>query len=153
MSLGSTNFKTYLNLKKGKIYHDDKTYDYVEGYLKGIEAKERTFRGELVKYWYVNIQSLTGDYYSLSIPYHSGAAKSLFNSLASAESFTEPVKILAYTDGHYTKVSTYLGDKKLNWKAPLPALEEINVGTQTIRDDSKRMEYIVNLVNEINTKI
>ena len=153
MSLGKQPYKTYLNLKRGKIYHNETAYDYVEGYLKAIEAKERIFRDEIMKYWYIDIQAPGGDLYSLSMPYESGAAKSLFNSLATAENFNELIKIQAYNQDEYTKIIVHSGGERLQWKAPLPPLEEITVGSQTIKDSSKRMEFIVNLVNEINTKI
>lgn len=154
MSLGVKQNKTYLNIKEGKIYNQNTAYDYVEGYLKGIELKDREFRGETVKYWYINIESQSGELYSLALSYGSGVAKSLFNALASAENFTTEIKIQPYQSGDFTKVVTYLGGVKLNWKVnELPKVEEVIVGDKIVKDDSKRMEFIITLVNDINTKI
>jgi hypothetical protein len=151
MSLGIKKRVNYLNIKEGKIYHQETPYDYVEGYLKGIDLKDREFRGEVVKYWYINLESPSGELYSIAIHYNSGAAKSLFNSLASANSFTKIVKIQPYQSGDYTKIVTYLGEEKLSWKhTTLPGVEEVKVGDKIVKDDSKRMEFIGNLVTEIN---
>ena len=154
MSLGVKQSKTYLNIKEGKIYLQNKAYDFIEGFLLGIELKDREFKGETVKYWYVDIQSSSGEIYSLSLSYYSGVAKSLFNALASAPDFSKEVKIETYQSGDFTKVIAYLGSEKLSWKErELPPVEELKVGSKTIKDDSKRMEFIENLVNEINAKI
>jgi hypothetical protein len=154
MSLGVKQNKTYLNIKEGKIYNQNTAYDYVEGYLKGIELKDREFRGETVKYWYINIESQSGELYSLALSYGSGVAKSLFNALASAPDFSKEIKIQTYQSGDFTKVVVYLGTDKLSWKVnELPKVEEVKVGDKIVKDDSKRMEFIVTLVNDINTKI
>jgi hypothetical protein len=154
MSLGVKPDITYLNIKEGKIQHNENAYNFVEGYLKNIEVKDREFRGETVKYWYVNLQDEKNNLYSLALAYRSGVAKSLFNSLASAEEFTKLLRIEPYKQDLFTKVSVYLGGERLSWKvAPLPPLEDVKVGDKIVKDDSKRMSVIVNLVNEINSKL
>jgi len=154
MSLGVKQKKTYLNIKEGKIYEKETAFDYVEGYLKGIEVKDREFKGEVVKYWYINIQSQSGELYSLALPYYSGVAKSLFNSLASALDFSTQLKIHTYQSGDFTKVVVYSGANKLSWKyTELPNVEEVKVGDKIVKDDSKRMRFIENLVTEINNKL
>jgi len=151
MSLGVKQQKTYLNIKEGKIYNQETAYDFLEGYLKGIDIKDREFRGEVVKYWYVNIQSQSGELYSLALSYYSGVAKSLFNSFASAIDFKKAVKIQTYQSGAFTKVVVYQNGERLNWKqSELPPIEEVTVGSKFVKDDSKRMELIVNFVKEIN---
>lgn len=159
MSLGVNQSKTYLNIKEGKITSRDKegkelSYDYVEGYLGEITIKEREFKGEPVKYWYVDLKDKSGVVYSLALPYYSGVAKSLFNSLASATDYSKEIKIQPYLSGEFTKVVVYSGGVKLSWKYPeLPPVEEVKVGDKTVKDDSKRMQFIVNLVNQINTTL
>ena len=154
MSLGIKEKKIYLNIKEGKIYEKEKGYDYVQGYLQGIELRDREFRGEVVKYWYVNLQSNTGELYSLALHYTSGVAKSLFLALASVEELSKEIKIQPYQSGEFTKIVTYLGNEKLNWKTnDLPAIDEVMVGDKIVKDDSKRMRFIEGLVNEINKVI
>ena len=154
MSLGVKEKKIYLNIKEGKIYDKETAYDYVQGYLKSIETKDREFRGEVVKYWYVNLQNQSGDLYSLSLHYSSGVAKSLFLSLASVEDWSKELKIQPYQSGEFTKVVAYLGSEKLSWKTnELPAIEEVKVGDKIVKDDSNRMRFIEGLVNEINRVI
>lgn len=154
MSLGIKQSKTFLNVKEGKIYQKDVAYDYVEGYVKSIEVKDREFRGEVVKYWYINIESQSGELYSLALPYYSGVAKSLFNSLASEDDYSKLIRIQPYQSGDYTKVVVYSNGEKLSWiKSTLPPIEQVKVGDKIVKDESKRMEFIFNLVNQINSKI
>ena len=53
--------KTYLNIKEGAIVRrtpegTEERYSYVEGRLEAISQKERTFRGEVVVYWYIDLR-------------------------------------------------------------------------------------------------
>lgn len=159
MSLGVNQSKTYLNIREGKIVSrlkdsPEQYYDYVEGSLGEITIKEREFKGELVKYWYVELRDKSGVVYSLAIPYYSGVAKSLFNSLASAPDFTRPIKIEPYQSGEYTKIKVTQAGERLPWKYPeLPPVEEVRVGDKTVKDDSKRMKFITDLVNQINATL
>jgi len=154
MSLGVKQDRTYLNIKEGKIYNGATAYDFLQGYLKAINLREREFKGETVKYWYIDILSEGGELYSISLSYYSGVAKSLFNSLASAQDFSKPIKIETYQSGEFTKVVVYSGADRLLWKhSELPKVEIIKVGDKTVKDDSKRMDLIVSIVNEINIKI
>lgn len=154
MSLGVIQSKIYLNIKEGKVFKGDTPFEYVEGYLRGIETKDRNFKGETIKYWYINLESQSGGLYSLALSYSSGVAIGLFNSLASATDFSKEVKIKPYLSGDFTKLVTYLGGEKISWKYPeLPPIDEVKVGGKIVKDNSKRMEFIVNLVNNINKVI
>ena len=157
MSLGIIKETNYLNIKEGRIVTKDKEgkehlYDYVEGDLQRIYQKEREFKGEKVKYWYIE---LAGDkpelYYELALPYRSGTALSIFNCLASAEKL-QRVKISPYQSKGYTKVVVTNNGEKLSWKYPqLPAIELVKVGDREVKDDSKRMKFLEEIVNTINT--
>lgn len=154
MGLGNKQSKVYLNVKQGKIYHGQEGYDYIQGYLRGIELKDRPFKGVVVKYWYVDIQTQERILYSLALSYSSGVAKSLFNSLASAQDFSQEIKIQTYQSGEYTKVTTYQGTQRLDWKyKDLPQVRTVVVGGREVRDDSIRMSFIEDLVRDINSKI
>lgn len=157
MSLGSKQGKTYLNIKQGKIIkktlQGEEAYTFVEGYLTGISKRDREFKGELIPYWYIDLQEPDGgEIYSLSIHYSSGVAKSIFNALASAE---EPgkIRIETYQSGEFTKAVVYCNGKKLNWKYELPPLEEVQLGGRTVKDDSKRMAFIEGIAQEITGRI
>lgn len=154
MSLGIKQTKTYLNVKEGRIYQGSIAYDYVEGYLRGIETKEREFNGERVKYFYFDILSDSGELYSLALPYYGGVAKSLINSLASAQGFTDPIRIQTYQSGDFTKVATYQSGQRLPWKhSQLPPVEELRIGDRIVKDDSKRMALIASIVITVNSII
>jgi hypothetical protein len=154
MSLGIKTQKTYINIKEGKIFLGSTPYDFIEGTLKGIELRDREFKGEAVKYWYIDIKSSGGDLFSLALHYNSGVAKSLFLSLASAPDFLKELRIEPYLSGEFTKINTYLGGERLLWKVnKLPDIEEVTVGSKIVKDDSKRMEFIEGLVSDINSKL
>ena len=159
MSLGVTQNKTYLNIREGKIVHkspagQEALYDFIEGYLVDITTKDRDFKGEPVKYWYIDITDRSGVAYSLALPYSSGVAKGIFNSLASATDLTKEIKIQPYQSGDFTKVVVTQGGDRLSWKYPeLPPVEEVKVGDKLVKDDSKRMELFTRIVEEIVTKV
>lgn len=154
MSLGFTQKKTFLNIKEGKVYRGDTPYDYVEGRVAGIALKERDFRGEVVRYWYLDLQSATGELYSLGIPYSSGVALSLFNSLASATDLSQEVRIEPYSSGEYTRVSTYSAGERLDWKYPqIPPTTEVLIGDTVHRDSSERLSLVEKLVTEIKERL
>ena len=159
MSLGVRQDKTYLNIKEGKIVQrnpsgQEALYDFIEGYLVNITTKERDFKGEPVKYWYIDITDRSGVAYSLALPYSSGVAKGIFNSLASATDFSQEIKIQPYLSGDFTKVVVTQNGERLSWKYPeLPPIEEVKVGDKLVKDDSKRMELFNQIAQEIVTKV
>lgn len=159
MGLGVKQQKIYLNIKEGKIIRRDRTgqetqFTYVEGILAGISKKDREFKGEMVPYWYLDIQDPSGgDLYSLSIHYSSGVAKSIFNALASAENLGK-IRIEVYQSGDFTKAVVYNNGARLSWKYPeLPPIEELKLGGRTVKDDSKRMEFIDQIAREVQENI
>lgn len=158
MSLGIKQGKIYLNIKQGKIVHRTGTgqealYDFIEGSLVDITQRDREFKGETVVYWYFDIQTETGEIYSLSIHYSSGVAKSILNALGSAEVLGK-IRIETYQSGDFTKAVVYNNGERLSWKySELPPLEEVKVGDKLVKDDSKRMELFNRMAQEIVTKI
>lgn len=159
MSLGVKQGKSYLNIKEGKIVHRTATgqealYDFIEGYLVDITKRDRDFKGETVVYWYFDIQTETGEIYSLSLHYSSGVAKAILNSLASIDGSPGMIRIETYQSGDFTKTTVYNNGQRLNWKySELPPVEEVKLGDKTVKDDSKRMELFNQMAQEIVTKL
>lgn len=154
MSLGIIQKPIYLNIKQGKIYQGEVPYDYVQGRLKSIEMRDRDFRGEVVKYCYINLDSPTGELYSIALPYYSGVAVGVLNSLGSLSDVTQEIKIQPYLYGEYTRTAIYSQGEKLNWVyKELPPVEQVTVGDKTVKDSSKRMSLIEGIVNEINQRL
>lgn len=155
MSLGIKHKKTYLSIKDGKITlkrpdGEKALYDSIEGSLVGISKQRREFNGEPVIYWYIDLRDESGELYSLSLPYSSGVAKAILNSLASVESFGN-IKIETYLKGEFTKTQVYNNGEKLSWKyRELPPVETIKLGEKTVKDDSKRMELFEQIAETIN---
>ena len=149
--------KIFLNIKQGAIVKKTPTgeekYSFVEGSVENIFRWQRTFRGEAVEYWYIELRDEGGDLYSLGFSYRSNLFKSLILSLASAQDLSR-IKIKPYTANGYDKVVVYESDKKLDWAcSSLPPVEIVSVGGQQVKDDSKRMGLIVSLVDQIKAKI
>lgn len=154
--------KIYLNIKEGAIVRRtesgaEERYSFVEGKIESISQKERTFRNEVVVYWYIDLRDAeSGELYSLGFPYSSNVFKSVILSLASDETLTgeSVVRIEPYTKNGYDKVVVWSDGVKLDWVVKaLPPVEVKNIGGRSVKDDSKRMElikaYARKLVNNI----
>ena len=151
--------KYYLSISEGKIVHSQdgrkEYYSFVEGELEKVYKMERTFNGETVLYWYIDIRGEKRDLYSISLPYKSGVFKSIILALANEPAIAlSTIKIEPYKKGDYTKVVVYSNSERLDWiTKELPEVKEVKVGGQTVKDDSERMAYIESLVNDINKKL
>ena len=147
----------YLSITNGKIVHTDKgkrnIYAFVEGKLEGINLTERTFNGEKVPYWFINLRGEKGELFVISLPYKSGTFKSIVLALASEPTLGKVVKVEPYERNGFTKVVVSLNDKRLDWVTKeLPPVEEIHIAGQPVKDDTKRMEYITQLVEAVNNQ-
>lgn len=161
MALGKSEQtrKYYLSISEGKIVHSQdgrkEYYSSVEGRLEKVYKMERTFKGETVLYWYVDIRGENGELYSISLPYKSGVFKSIILALASEPAVAlSTLKIEPYKKGDFTKVVVSSNGARLDWiTKELPAVKEVRVGGQTVKDDSERMAYIESLVADINARL
>ena len=157
--------KTYLNIKEGAIVRrtpegTEERYSYVEGRLEAISQKERTFRGEVVVYWYIDLRDEdSGELYSLGFPYASNTFKSIILQLASKEGLEclkngSIVRIEPYTKNGYDKVQVWGEGVKLDWVSKqLPPIGETTIGGRRIKDDSKRMAYISSLAEQVKSSL
>lgn len=152
--------KTYLNIKNGAVVKrtptGEESYTYVEGKLESISQKERTFRNEVVVYWYIDLRDEeSGELYSIGFPYGSNTFKSVILALASPMGLTavnngSVVRIDPYTRNGYDKIVVWGEGVKLDWVTKtLPPVSEIMIGGRKVKDDSERMNYICSLVSQI----
>lgn len=160
-----TDNKIYLNIKDGAVVRrtssGEEKYGYVEGQIAGLYQKDRTFRGETSKYWYIDLrdpQSL--ETYSIGFSYSSNVFKSIVLSLASDDGLNAAtmVRIEPYLKNGYDKVVVWSEGVKLDWIVKsLPPVKDLNVGGRVIKDDSERMavicSYASQIVNRITNKI
>lgn len=151
--------KYYLSISDGQIVHSEngqkEYYSFVEGTLEKIYKLERTFNGETVLYWYLDIRGEKDELYSVSLPYKSGIFKSIVLALASEPALAlSSIKIELYKKGEFTKVVVSSNGRKLDWiTKELPAVEEVYIAGQRVKDDTRRMEYICSLVDSINARL
>ena len=132
------------------------SFSYVEGRLLPIYTQQRTFGGERVLRWFMDITDEAGETYSISFPYGSGTFKSIVLSLASEQGLTAStiIRITPYLKNNYTNVTVTANGNKLSWvTSELPAVEQVTVGSTQYKDDSKRMTFISSLVGGINAKL
>ena len=162
MALGQIQEKArkyYLSISDGKIVHSEngkkEFYSFVEGSLERIYQLERTFNGERVIYWYIDIRGGEEELYSLALPYKSGTFKSIVLALASEPAIgLSLIKIEPYEKNGFTKVVVSSGGNRLDWVTKqLPEVETISIAGQPVKDDTKRMAYISSLVAQINTRL
>lgn len=156
--------KTYLNIKNGAVVKrnengQEETFSFVEGRLSSIYKKDRTFRGEKVVYWYIDLQDEEGELFSIGLSYSSNIFKGIILPLASDKGIASikkgaNVKIEPYTKNGYDKVVVTADGTKLDWiTSTLPPLDEVSIGGRTIKDDTKRMEFISQLAEKVNSNI
>jgi hypothetical protein len=150
--------KTYLNIEQGRFIlktdGGEESYTTLSGKLKDISKKERTFRGETITYWYIDISDENGTLYSIGLPYSSGVFKSIVNCLAAVNSFDNDITIKTYSVGEYSKVSMLEGENKLSWKySQLPPVTEAIAGGKKIKDDSRRMQFFEDIVKDIQRRL
>ena len=164
MALGQleqdTKRKIYLSISKGKVVHylpngGVEYFKNVEGTLQAVYTKERSFNGQKVPFWYIDIKD-GEDMYSLSLPYVSGTFKSIILALASDTELTKdkPVVIEPYEKNQYTKVCVYSEGVKLDWVTKeLPPLKEVVVGGKTYIDDTERMAFIASIAEKVGERL
>lgn len=156
--------KIYLNVKSGAIVRrtetgEEESFSYVEGRLSSISQKERTFRGEKVAYWYIDLRDEEGELYSIGFPFSNNVFKSIVLSLSSDRGIEmirkgATIKIEPYRRDTYDKVNVYADGEKLDWlTSTLPPVEEVTFGGRKVKDDTKRMEFICNLAEKIKSNI
>ena len=164
MALGQldqdTKRRIYLSISHGKVVHylqngGVEYFKNVEGTLADISLKERTFNGQKVPFWYLDIKD-GAEIYSLSLPFISGTFKSIILALASDESLTAetPRVIEPYEKNGYTKVVVYADGVKLDWVTKeLPPLKEVVVAGKTYTDDEERMNFIKGVARKVKDRI
>ena len=152
--------KIYLTIVRGQVERtlEDggrELYSFVEGQIENIYSKDRTFKGESVRYYYIDLRD--GDeLYSLGLPLYSGTLRSIVLCLAGDDTLAKgtPVRIEPYEKNGYTKVVVYSDGVKRDWiTKELPPVEEIKVGGRTIKDESKRDAFIENTIGLIKQRL
>lgn len=157
--------KIYLNIKEGAIVKRtpdgvEERYSYVEGRLEAISQKERTFRGEVVLYWYLDLRDDEGgELYSLGFPFASNTFKSIILQLASKDGLESvkngsTLRIEPYSKNGYDKVQVWGDGVKLDWVTKqLPPITETTIGGRRIKDDTQRMAYISSLAEQVKSSL
>lgn len=131
-------------------------FSYVEGRLVSIYTKQRTYGGENVTKWFIDIADEDGTLYTVSFPYYSGTFKSIVLALVSDNTLCggSMVRIEPYQKGNFTNVTVWSDGVKLDWMTKeLPPIEEVKVGDRIYKDETKRMAFIASIVNKLNQRL
>ena len=153
--------KVVVGKKDNQVMHDD-----FEGYLRGIKYVENqveftTGKPTTVKQWYVFFTDDEGREYVWTTRYTGITFQSFINCLSSLDEITKHIKISFYLKKERTKIATYYGGTKLDWKYTLeemPAVEPVMVGNKPYKDPNgntvynfePRMEWTQKLVDRVN---
>lgn len=151
--------RKWLSINHGKVELNEngekQLFEYVQGYLVAIYTAPRTYNGEQVTKWFIDLEDGDEELYSISFPYNSGTFKSIVLALASDEGLTSgtSVRIEPYLKGNFTNVVVKANGCKLNWVTKeLPPVESVCINGRTYKDEGKRMELIITLVKTINSR-
>lgn len=151
--------RKWLSINHGKVELSEdgekQLFSYVQGYLRSIYTAPRTYNGEQVTKWFIDLEDGEEELYTISFPYNSGTFKSIVLALASATDLTSctQVKIEPYQKGNFTNVVVRADGFKLDWVTKeLPPVETLTINGRTIKDEGKRMEYITTLTKSINKR-
>lgn len=131
-------------------------FSYVEGRLVSIYTKQRTYGGENVTKWFIDIADEDGTLYTVSFPYYSGTFKSIVLALVSDNTLCggSMVRIEPYQKGNFTNVNVWSDGVRLDWfTKSLPPVEEVKVGDRIYKDETKRMAFITAVVNKLNQRL
>lgn len=152
--------RKWLSIHHGKVELSEngekQYYSYVTGYLRSIYTAPRTYNGEQITKWFIDLEDDEKDYYSISFPYNSGTFKSIVLSLASASELSPSttIEIAPYQKGNFTNVVVKADGIRLDWVTKeLPPVEKVFINGQNVKDEGKRMAYITTLAHSINSKL
>lgn len=155
--LGKVKAAIWLNVKDGVLIHrqasgEEEVFDYLEGTLRDIQTRSRTYGLETAKVWEFTFED-GGEEYRLTLPYRSGTAKGILNSLASAERLGI-IRLRFYQKDKFAKVAVYNDGVYLKWAVPeLPEAPAAVILGEIHRDDTARMELMERLAGEIRQRI
>lgn len=152
--------KVYLTIVRGHIERtfengEKEEYSFVEGNIERVHYKDRTFKGESVRYWYVDLRD-GEELYSVGLPLYSGTLRSLVLCLADDKELQRgtPVRIEPYEKEGFTKVVVYTNGVKRDWATKeLPPVESVQVGSKIVKDESKRDAFIEQLLKDIQERL
>lgn len=135
--------------KMGKTVHE-KFYDSFTGKLIGIKTQD----GEYGKSWIFSFKD-EGDTYNLQLSYSNSFATAFLKQLPNVD-LTQPMKVLPSTkevDGKQ-KSSLFINQNGIALKHAytrenpngMPDMEQVTVKGQQVWDDTKRIEFLYNMV-------
>ena len=152
--------RIFLSVTGGKIRRrtkdgNEEFYKSVEGKFKGISMRESEYNGAPVNFYDFHLVD-GNDEFVLSINRASSVARSIVLNLASVKSFAgTTIRIspwLKENNGkQFTNISVYQNNEKLGWVTnELPEVPTVTVGSDVVKDDSKLISFVQQLVDGIN---
>jgi len=162
--LGNNERRFFLGIANGKVTYrpakdaEVQNFDFVEGRITGISRRDATINDHAMKFYEIGIEN-GGEKYVLSVLMDSSVARGIILPLASVKNFAGlTFKISPWLKDAYTNVSVYVKtpdgkSEKLNWgidPKDLPPVEKVTVGLKEYTDDTKRIQLVESLVDQIN---
>lgn len=138
----------------GKWEKQKETVTRVSGNLKRIELEEKEWQGD--KYHVVALYIEDGEETYLVDLRFNIPSRSLFNSLASLESYQNIAVSVYQNKSGYTSLGLWQDDKLAKWKYKmdeLPEPAEVMFKGKKMHDYSKVDEFFLNVLKEISGKL
>lgn len=148
----------------------DVCYRGISGYLKNISMQDFTYNDVTTTSYSLTLEE-SGVDYIINFQEDSGISLGVINALASMPDLTEKITIKAYLGDGKNRVSVYVGNERLAWKAQkeeLPPLTQLTytnpeTGKQMVvldpktkkpmLDNTKRLAFIKDLANDIQLRL
>lgn len=138
----------------GKFQVQKETYNRVSGNLTRIDIKEQEWKGD--KYNTVSLYLKDGeDMYLVDLRFNL-PSRSLFNSLAALESYSDVAVTVYENKSGYTALGLWQGETLVKWKYKLDELPQpdgVVFKGKTQYDYSKVDEFFVKVLQEIAGKL
>ena len=150
----SPHFSVSKKGASGKYELQPDSVNRVSGNLFKIAIKEQEWNGD--KYNTISIYLKDGEEaYLLDLRFNL-AARSLFNSFAALEDYTNLSVTVYENKSGYTALGLWQGEKMVKWKYKLDELPEPEAVTfkgKEMRDYSKVDEFFTNVLRELSGKL
>jgi hypothetical protein len=127
-------------------------FDSVTGKIIDITTREFQYNGKPILTWQVTL--LNGNETAIfSMAYSSNFARSFFNSVANGD-LKKAFKLSCYVKNEFNSPTVVQDGQLVRWKySEMPKLEDVIVGSKTIKDDAKAVAWTEQVVQEIKALI
>lgn len=144
----------FVNFKEGMLINNGQSFTHIEGVIKDMSIQPEVFKGKEYQKVTLFIVDNTGFCYHLGFPMVSGYGLAFF-AISPNIDFSKPVKISGGSDkmpngNSFGKMFVQQNGAYVKWffkkdseaAKKIPAIKEVKVGKEIVKDYEKRDEFI-----------